>query len=130
MNYNPGGDISRRRRYQRPPATIGQSGFKEYASKVLASQANQPGFPNAYRLLGRADAPVNATPEQVSINTVNDYPVQTIRQGKTLVSFQAMVPDVPFDKKGHEDNQTMLNMWGFGAMMMGLLFIGREVEGF
>lgn len=128
-NYILNRNYQKKRKYNKPSGTIADPSYKEFAYAVTDSMGQEPGDPNQFKNIRKANNPhPQRTPESILIETNNDSFITKIFRNP-LVRFNSMVEDVPFDKIGFDKTQQNLKVLGFGSLLIGAAYsldwIGR-----
>jgi len=123
-NYIPNRNYQKRRKFALTPNTIADPAYKKYAMDVVDSTGNEPGEPNAFKNITRANTATERkiTPESINIETNNDSIITKIFR-KPLFTYQAMVDDVPFDKKHFDRVYQNLQMMGYGSLLLSAAYL-------
>jgi hypothetical protein len=119
-SYIPNRNYQKKRLYERPTDTIADPAYKQFARDVADASGNEPGNPNAFKNILRANNATKrvVTPEQILIQTVNNTPIQQIDRNPIL-TYSSMVEDVPFDKKHFKKVQQNLQVLGYASLLLG-----------
>jgi hypothetical protein len=114
--------------------SVNSRAFSRRATRIIASQGNQPGFPNQFAernipqqsTRGEGALP-NVTPEAISIVTNGARTIKQSWVDKSIIGNRGeLLPkDLPFDYRQQERKESYMGLMGFSLILVGIFLYYR-----